>query len=75
MSNTAWAGGYSIDKLTLEAAEKLALKAIWSKQGHIRQSVDDDLMTDLLERLHLGTTAQYPMTRAEQLDESLNGRR
>ena len=75
MSNTDWAGGDSIDRLTLEAAETLALKAIWQGQGYVQQAVDADLMSSLLKRLHLGGGVQYPMTDAEQLDDALNGRR
>ena len=62
-----------IDRLTLAAAETLALKAIWSKAGYVRQAVDADLMADLLKRLHLGPA--YTMTDAEMLDDAMNGRR
>ena len=93
--NVAWAGGGTlaakIDRLTLEAAETLALQARWCDQGHVKQATDAtcpvcraataELLSDVLERLHLGLIdalevgTVYPMTWDEQVTEALGGRR
>ena len=71
--NVAWAGGGTlaakIDKSGIDAALSLALAGVRSSEplcddcdGH------PNCICEIAD-------AQYPMTRAEQLDDALNGRR
>ena len=71
--NVAWAGGGTlaakIDRLTLEAAETLALAGVRSSKPRCD---DCDGFPNCICEI---ADAQYLMTRAEQLDDALNGRR